>query len=201
MRTLSPVSKSNQSTKHKHTHKPPYTHTYIVYTLPSANLTLSENCTRKSHEADDILHFSYYQQIPWKDKNQQWICPTTKYCLSIKAWYIFFFCAKELHCYPKSIKIHQWATLLHWVTCSFITMNTHTVVYFDSIPHTPSCFPKYSLEHQTWINSLLKIVPYKCTMLFWYRNVCGKTAAVSGNNLLIKNMKVYICGPFFKISV
>ncbi len=42
---------------------------------------------------------------------------------------------------------HQWATLLLWVACSFITTNTHIVVYFDSIPHTPSCCPKYSPEH------------------------------------------------------
>ncbi len=38
------------------------------------------------------------------------------------------------------------------VTCSFITVNTHTVLYFDLIPHTPSCCPKYSLDHQMWIH-------------------------------------------------
>lgn len=46
----------------------------------------------------------------------------------------------------KLLKTHLWATLLHWVTCSII--NTNTVVYFDSIQQTPSCFPKYSPEHQ-----------------------------------------------------
>lgn len=39
-----------------------------------------------------------------------------------------------------------------WVTCSIIAMNTHTVGYFDSVPHTSSCCLKYSLEHQMWVN-------------------------------------------------
>ncbi len=62
------------------------------------------------------------------------------------------------------LKTHQWATLLHWVTRSAITMNTHTVVYFDSIPHTPSCCQGYSPEHQVCINPQLKIIPKKCTI-------------------------------------
>ncbi len=41
------------------------------------------------------------------------------------------------------------------LTCSFITINT---VYFDSVPHTPFCCQEYSIEHQMWINPLLKIV-------------------------------------------
>ncbi len=57
-------------------------------------------------------------------------------------------CATELHCGPKTIKTHQWATLLH------ITMNTHAVVYFDWITHT---------EHQMCINPLLKIVLNNCS--------------------------------------
>ncbi len=64
----------------------------------------------------------------------------------------------------KLLRTHQWTTLLEWLTCSFITMNTHTVVYLDSIPHTPSCCPKYSLKHRMWINLPLKIVPNKCTV-------------------------------------
>lgn len=35
----------------------------------------------------------------------------------------------------------------------------HTGVYFDLIPHTPSCCSKYSLEHQLWFNLPLKIAP------------------------------------------
>ena len=31
------------------------------------------------------------------------------------------------------LKTHQWVTLLRWVTCSSITVNT--LIYFDSIPH------------------------------------------------------------------
>ncbi len=31
----------------------------------------------------------------------------------------------------------------------------------DSVPHTPSFWPKYSLEHQMWILLPLKIVPSK----------------------------------------
>ena len=33
--------------------------------------------------------------------------------------FLFFW---ELHCCPK----HQWVTLLYWLTCSFIIMDTHT---------------------------------------------------------------------------
>ena len=39
----------------------------------------------------------------------------------------------------------QRATLLHWVTCSFNTLNTFTVVYFVSFPYTP--FRKKSLSN------------------------------------------------------
>ena len=45
------------------------------------------------------------------------------------------------------------------LTCSFYTMNTHTVVYFDSFPHTLSLCQKYTLEYQMWINLRLKILP------------------------------------------
>ncbi len=55
---------------------------------------------------------------------------------------------------------------------TFITMNTHTVVYFESIPHTPSCCFKHSPEHQMCINPQLKIVPDKCTIYLLYGNVC-----------------------------
>lgn len=55
-------------------------------------------------------------------------------------------CDTELHC---CIKNTQWA-VLHWVTCSFNTVNVGTVVSFETIPHTAaisthcSISPKYS---------------------------------------------------------
>lgn len=44
----------------------------------------------------------------------------------------------------------QTSTVVHvkWVPCSFIT--TNAVVYFESILHSQSCFPKYSIAHQMW---------------------------------------------------
>lgn len=62
------------------------------------------------------------------------------------------------------IESHQ----LHWAACSVVTINTHTVVYFHSIPHTPSCC---SMEHQMWINPPLKIVPKKFTNSLCSSNV------------------------------
>ncbi len=46
----------------------------------------------------------------------------------------------------KLLKTCRWATLLHWMTCSFITMNTNTIVYFDSIPHKPQQKEPVGLE-------------------------------------------------------
>ncbi len=45
------------------------------------------------------------------------------------------------------LKTHQWATSLHWVTCSSITMNTHIDVYFESIPHECHKYPLGVLIH------------------------------------------------------
>ncbi len=54
-------------------------------------------------------------------------------------------CSKSLiYLVPLKTKLliaHQWATLLRWVTCSFITSNLGTVFYFESISNTPSCCP------------------------------------------------------------
>ncbi len=91
---------------------------------------------------------------------QRWMYLLTS-IVCIRAWYIFFLCAIELIVVKNTSMSQQ---LLHWMKCSFITMNTHTVVCFDSIPHTSSCCPKYSLERQMWIHPLLKIVPNKCTI-------------------------------------
>ncbi len=76
---------------------------------------------------------------------------------------MIFLCAIELHyCLIKDTSMsHTFALgdmFLHYYT------HTHTVVYFDSIPHTPSCCQKYSPQPQMWINPLLKIAPDKSTM-------------------------------------
>lgn len=49
----------------------------------------------------------------------------------------------------------QIITMLIFSIFHIVDMNTHTVVYFDSIPHT--CL-RFSL-HQIWLHPLLKIVP------------------------------------------
>lgn len=41
-------------------------------------------------------------------------------------------------------KTHYWALLLHWLTCSFITIKIGTVLYSESSPHPPSCCREYS---------------------------------------------------------
>lgn len=33
------------------------------------------------------------------------------------------------------------------LTCPFISMSMDTVAYFESVPHTPSCYCKYSKAH------------------------------------------------------
>lgn len=54
----------------------------------------------------------------------------------------------------------------HWATCSIVTMNTHTGVYYDLVPHASSCCTKCSPEHQMWINKVLTKFPQKCTAVF-----------------------------------
>lgn len=48
------------------------------------------------------------------------------------------------------LKIHNWATPLHWMTCTFITMNMGTVVWVHPT-HTPSCQWKYSQIMPFWL--------------------------------------------------
>ncbi len=73
--------------------------------------------------------------------------PTTNLSLKtvfVKVSYVLSLCAIELHCCltRKLLKTHQWATLLHWLTCSFITTNTHCSLYWLKptytvlLPHT-----------------------------------------------------------------
>ncbi len=107
----------------------------------------------KKDKADDIVYF-YGQQIQ-KTK-------TTN---------------NELIQLANSNTAHFSKRLVHWVTCSFIIMNTHTVVYFGSFQHIPSCCPKYSLQHQMWIHLPLKIVPKQWTIFSCLSNVCSKVVA------------------------
>lgn len=65
---------------------------------------------------------------------------------------LFFWAAIKLHC----LKTHKWTALLHWLTCSFIIMNMHTVVYCES--HISSWCCKYPLVHPMYINLQLKIM-------------------------------------------
>lgn len=55
---------------------------------------------------------------------------------------------------------HKAPVLLQKLTCSLITMNTHTHT-------TTSCCHKIHQEHQMWINPLLKIVLEKNTISFF----------------------------------
>lgn len=65
---------------------------------------------------------------------------------------LFFWAAIKLHC----LKTHKWTALLNWLTCSFIIMNMHTVVYCES--HISSWCCKYPLVHPMYINLQLKIM-------------------------------------------
>lgn len=93
------------------------------------------------------------QQIPSKDQNQRGSDPLTGVVTVSTAWYVWFLCAIELHCSPNTIKV----TLVShtgWVTCSFITLNTNTVVYFDSGLNTMCCCCKCSREaRKIWIRA------------------------------------------------
>lgn len=49
---------------------------------------------------------------------------TSSVCVSYKASLTLFLCAKELNSLSKKrLKTHQGATVLHWITCFFITVN------------------------------------------------------------------------------
>lgn len=45
---------------------------------------------------------------------------------------------------------HRAPLLMHWQTCSFVTMNTHSVDYFDIKPTYTVLLPQ--IDHQMWIN-------------------------------------------------
>ena len=85
--------------------------------------------------------------------------------------------------------------LLHCVTCSFIIMKTHThaVVYLNSIPRTPSCCPKYSVEHQIWINPPLKIVPKQMQSSLMLEGHLFKNYSYCRKRLRCEDETMYLC--------
>ena len=54
-------------------------------------------------------------------------------------WYVVFLCALDLNCCSKTIKNTSWATLLHWVICSFITKITVLLVCLETAPKSNNC--------------------------------------------------------------
>lgn len=78
--------------------------------------------------------------------------------------YLLLLCHRASLWYKNYFKKNHWATRLHWLTCSLITINTHTEGYSDPVPHTQSCCPKHSLAYQIWIIPSLKITPNECTI-------------------------------------
>lgn len=85
---------------------------------------------------------------PMKRQNQQW----TELFLTSTACVVWCICAIELHCCQKT------TSLSHSVAedSTLMTMNTATVVYFGSIPHSPSWCLKYSQGQWMCIYPLLK---------------------------------------------
>lgn len=69
-----------------------------------------------------IQYFFFGYLIQGKDQNQQ----------GILMWYFFL-----LHYRPKTTKDPSGVRLLHWVKPSFNTMNTHSVLQFDSARQGP----------------------------------------------------------------
>lgn len=56
-------------------------------------------------------------------------------------------------------KTYEESHFFDWMTQTSITLNKHTVVYSDSVPHTPFFFSKNLLEAKMHVNPRLKIVP------------------------------------------
>lgn len=65
-------------------------------------------------------------------------------------------------------KTHQWATLLHCVTSSFISMSVGAVVYLESIPPSPSCCSKYPLAYLKNTQFLLVCLMFdRSSVIYW----------------------------------
>lgn len=103
---------------------------------------------RWKDKAVNMLYVFYCQQIQWVDPYQQhqsyhtntyWVCIISLlYLLPLGAPLSSI----------KWLKTHQRATLLHRVTCSFITMSTHTSLFwFNAIYSTLSyCWQRYPMD-------------------------------------------------------
>lgn len=92
---------------------------------------------RKQHQHHHIS--SVCQQSRPHNKSRE-KTRTNSDCVSIAARYVSFLCATELHCRTKTN-----TTLPHCCTVwhvHFITINTHAVVYSDSVAHTSSRCPE-----------------------------------------------------------
>ncbi len=137
-----------------------------IKSLPPELLSLKE-------KACDILHISYFHQMPWKD-NRQLIDPSSGVDLTYMTWTRVWLkfelnltnqrktCNLTWHVLPFT-KVdfinnernacclvlhcyhqwHRWATVLHWVTF-FIKVNMGNVVYFELNPHR-------CRKHSTWV--------------------------------------------------
>lgn len=110
----------------------------------------------------------------------KWMIKLTTNCLH----YVFILCTIELNCCTKTIKN---------------TPVSHTAALADtffshSVSCTQSCCCNYSLEHQMYINSWLKIAPIKCT-------ISSCVAAVVGNYWTTWKINLYICDSFLLIYV
>jgi len=109
---------------------------------------------------------------------------------------------------PKLSKTHQ---CVHWITLSFITMNTHTHTHAHThcslfwlnpthgvpLPQILSLI----LEHQMWINPPLKIVPNECIIfpsVGVMRNYRDQLFQVILMTLFNFKLYIYIC-VFLKI--
>lgn len=97
--------------------------------------------------------FSSFMFLFYCEKN-----PMKKIVCVAKALYILFLC--------------RWAALLHWLTCSFLTINMGTLVQLELISHTLFWLCKYLLAHQNSLQQMHKSLLFvfrKCTQLLIYR--------------------------------
>ena len=138
---------------------------YIFYLLSS-----------RTHWGSCDVSFHYIKEqvcgyfIFWSEQNQS---------ISIRvsrALYSLSHCAIELHCCPDTIKS---TSVLHWLTYFSLMINMGTVVYFKSIPHTPTCCCQYWREHKMCTDPQLQIDPDKCTICSCVSKICYKTTVHS----------------------
>lgn len=105
-----------------------------------------KQCSDLAHNTKLLLH--YYL----KDKNTLKIRLVIFYILVSRSCEMnptnkYYVCIKSLHYCPKAIK-NMYISYIVELSDMFFHYNehTHTAIYFESIPHTPVCWPKYSLD-------------------------------------------------------